>query len=87
MTTQNPPRAVTVTVSPELLADLLRLPPGVKITGAMHDSLTQIITLRLDGPDFPTVIEGAHPMRAQLRASSTKSSNIDLEHRTQDDRS
>jgi len=82
MTDQNLPRAVTVTVSPQLLEKALRLPPGVRITGAMHNSLNQTIILRLDGPDFPIVIEGAHPTRAQLRVSSTKSSNIDLVHRT-----
>lgn len=66
MPDKNPPRAVTVTLSPQLLEKVLGLPPGVRITGAMHDSITQVIILRLDGPDFPVVIEGAIPVRATL---------------------
>lgn len=74
---KNPPRAVTVTVSPQLLEKVLGLPPGVRITGAMHDSLSQVITLRLDAPDFPTVFEGSHPVQAILTYDrETKKSSI-----------
>ena len=78
MANENPQHAVIVTISPELLADLLRLSPGIKITGATHNSLTQIITLRLDALHFPTVIEGAHPVQARLTYNrKTKTSSID----------
>ena len=77
MADENPPRALTVTVSPQLLEKLLGLPPGVRITGAMHDSLSQVITLRLDAPNFPIVFDGSHPMRAILTYDpETKKSSI-----------
>ena len=79
MPDKNLPRAVTVTVSPQLLEKVLRLPPDVRITGAMHNSLSQAITLRLDSLNFPTVIEGAHPVRADLIYNpETKESTIGL---------
>jgi hypothetical protein len=79
MPDKKPRHAVIITISPELLADFLRLPPGIKITGATHDSLTQVITLRFDAPHFPTVIEGAHPVQARLTYNrKTKKSSISL---------
>jgi hypothetical protein len=79
MPDKNPQHAVIVAIFPELLADFLRLPPGVKITGAAMNSLDKVISLRLDAPHFPTVIEGARPVQARLTYNpKTKKSRIDL---------
>lgn len=66
ITEQDLSHAVTVDFSPELLERALSLPTGVKITGAHWDSITHILTLRVDHPSFPSVPEGAAPMPALL---------------------
>lgn len=58
--------AVTVYISPELLERALGLPTGVKITGARWDSISHILTLRVDHPSFASVPEGSEPMPATL---------------------
>jgi len=79
MPNKKQPRAVIVSVHLQLLEKVLGLQPDVKITGVMHDTLTQTIILRLDSPNFPTVIEGAIPTRARLTPNHrTKKSSIDL---------
>lgn len=79
MPDKNRPRAVTIMVSPQLLEKVLGLAPDVRITGVMHDSISQLITLRLDSPNFPTVIKGAHPPQADLIYDpETKKSAISL---------
>ena len=75
MPDKNPRHAVIITVSPELLADLLRLPPGVRLTGAAMNSLNKVISLRLDAPHFPAVPHGAHPVQAELTYNPSR---IDL---------
>ena len=79
MIDENLPHAITITVSSQLLEKALGLVPSIRITGAMHDSISQVITLRLDAPYFPTVIEGAIPTRAILNYDpETKKSSIHL---------
>ena len=65
-TEHNLSHAITVDFSPELLEKALGLPTGLKITGARWNSISRVLTLRLDHPSLPAVPEGSEPARAPL---------------------
>jgi hypothetical protein len=77
-------RAAYVPIAPSLFAELLHMPPAMKITGIALDPMTGDIHLFVDDPSFPPVPEGARIPRFRPTVTTHHDENGELLKQTWD---